>query len=158
MESFFQHTFKIKEGLGARLRASREAIGLSQKNMASAGGVTRFTQAGYESEATEPNTGYLRAVQTTGVDLHFILTGINEVSKDAGQVSPAEIDWTRLRAAHENVEFFCQHVAPDCPARYRWMLIAQLYSHPVKLGEGKDAAQSNRDHMKLLSGFLSSYV
>jgi transcriptional regulator with XRE-family HTH domain len=57
MGSNFQHPFKLLDGFGARLREAREEIGLSQKELAAAGGVTRYTQVGYENEATDPNTG-----------------------------------------------------------------------------------------------------
>lgn len=79
VKSFFHHTFRIIDVLGERLKNEREARGLRQHELAAAGHVTRFTQAGYESESTYPNTAYLKAIQETGVDLHYILSGTHHV-------------------------------------------------------------------------------
>lgn len=156
---FFHHSFKILDGLGERLKAEREARGLSQRNLAAVGNVTRFTQAGYESEATSPNTAYLKAIQETEVDLHFILTGKHQSAGKEAQGSPPEIDWERLRTAYEDVEFFCDRAAPKCPSRYRWMMVAELYSRQVKLGGTPlGVAQANKETMGFLSSILANYV
>lgn len=156
----FQHLFKILDGLGARLRDAREAQGLSQKDLAAAGGVTRFTQAGYENEATDPNTGYLKSIQETGIDLHFILTGRRQESARNNQATTTEINWERLRAAYEDVDFFCQRLAPSCPSKYRWQMVAELYSSGVKLGTTAPQTTSNSDKitMTFLSRLWSRYV
>lgn len=243
MGSNFQHPFKLLDGLGARLKDAREEIGLSQKDLAAAGGVTRFTQAGYENEATDPNIGYLKLIQKTGIDLQYILYGrrqdllksksgtagapeslrelmhirtdigdrmrtarttlglkqaeiaeigsisrATQVSYETGVTEPTtaflraiqasgmdipfvlfghssteldsyvrgdvQIDWSRLQRAHEDVEFFCQRVAPACPNRYRWMMVATLYSSHLKL----DNSQPPKDTMTFLSNAIENHL
>lgn len=156
----FQHLFKILDGLGARLREAREAQGLSQKDLAAAGGVTRFTQAGYESEATDPNTAYLKSIQETGIDIHYILTGRPQEFTEGTQAPAPTINWERLRAAHEDVDFFCQRLAPSCPSKYRWQMVAELYSSDVKLGTTAPLTTSNsgKGTMNFLSRLWSGYV
>ncbi|MFC7436548.1 multiprotein-bridging factor 1 family protein [Hydrogenophaga bisanensis] len=53
---------------GSRLKEARERAGMSQAALANLAQITRFTQAGYESGATEPNTGYLRRIEAAGLD------------------------------------------------------------------------------------------
>lgn len=135
---------------------------MSQKDLSLAGGVSRFTQAGYETEATEPNTGYLRAIQSTGIDLHFVLTGehmhLREVTSTEGTNAP--IDWERLRAAYDDVDFFCQRVAPTCPPKYRWQLVAKLYHGDIRLGtsDPQRADDSSKETMTFLTKLWEKYV
>ncbi|UCU93352.1 helix-turn-helix domain-containing protein [Hydrogenophaga taeniospiralis] len=160
MKKNTQHFFTILDGLGARLKDAREAQGFSQKDLAAAGGVTRFTQAGYENEATEPNTGYLKSIQETGIDLHYILTGRRQEFAEKNHVTATAINWERLRAAYEDVDFFCQRLAPSCPSKYRWQMVAELYSSDVKLGTSAPLTSSNSDKstMTFLTRLWSGYV
>ncbi|BAP41312.1 putative uncharacterized protein [Pseudomonas sp. StFLB209] len=66
--------------VGERLREERERLGLSQEDLASTGGVGRNTQGGYERGVRNPDTAYLVAVATLGVDVAFVLTGFRPVS------------------------------------------------------------------------------
>lgn len=156
----FQHIFKILDGLGARLREARETQGLSQKDLAAAGGVTRFTQAGYENEATDPNTSYLRSIQDTGIDLQYVLTGRRQNTTETAPSPVTAINWDRLRAAYEDVDFFCQRLAPSCPSKYRWQMVSELYLSDVKLGTTAPVTTSNsgKSTMNFLSRLWSGYV
>lgn len=152
--------FRIKEDLGFRLKKAREALGLSQKDLAAKGGVTRVTQAGYEAESTDPNTGYLKAIQEAGIDLQYVLTGSFSLPSSEQHPEPPAIDWERLRAAYEDVEFFCQRVAPSCPSKYRWQLVAKLYQGDVKLGTAapQDSDDSSKQTIAFLTKLWESYV
>lgn len=67
--------------IGQRLRAEREALGLSQSEFAAiaagAGvpGATRQSQALYEKGKRSPDSGYMTAIAAAGVDICFVLTG-----------------------------------------------------------------------------------
>lgn len=162
MARFIQHSLRIADQLGARLREARESSGISQKDLAQAGGVSRFTQAGYETEATEPNTGYLKAIQDTGIDLYYVLTGSrSDAIESTKAVEPnTPIDWERLRAAYDDVDFFCQRVAPTCPPKYRWQLVAKLYHGDIKLGtsDPKSVDDTSKETMTYLNKLWKRYA
>lgn len=63
------------QGLGDRLRAERERLGLSQGKFAEIGGVTRTTAFRYETDAHSPSLEFLQAIEATGVDSVFIIFG-----------------------------------------------------------------------------------
>jgi transcriptional regulator with XRE-family HTH domain len=65
---------------GDRLRDERLRLGLSQEDLAQVGGVNRNTQGSYERGARNPDTAYLAAVASLGIDTVFVLTGQKQVS------------------------------------------------------------------------------
>lgn len=65
---------------GERLRDERVRLGLSQEDLALAGGVNRNTQGSYERGARNPDTAYLSAVASLGVDTVFVLTGQKRIT------------------------------------------------------------------------------
>lgn len=121
----------IKADIGQRLRAARTAVGLKQADLATLGDVSRATQISYETGSTEPTTAYLRAIQESGIDIPAVLFDLPSSKLDA-KTHP--IDWQRLQQANEDVEFFCQRFAPQCPASYRWQMVKELYLAPITLG------------------------
>lgn len=70
---------------GDRLRDERVRLGLSQEDLALAGGVNRNTQGSYERGARNPDTAYLMAVAGLGVDIGFVLTGQKQISDLSGE-------------------------------------------------------------------------
>ena len=150
----------LKAGVGERMRVARSLLGLKQADLAELGQVSRATQVSYEAGATEPNTAYLRGIQASGIDIPLVLFGHTSQEIDAkGSVQSSAIDWDRLQAAHEDVEFFCQRVAPTCPSRYRWLMVSELYSRQVKLGDTPvGVAQAKKETMGFLSSILANYV
>lgn len=68
-------THVVNTGIGERLRAERERLGLTQLAMAEKAGVSRATQVNYESGKRTPELGYLEAAGRFGVDMQFVLTG-----------------------------------------------------------------------------------
>lgn len=145
---------KIKADIGQRLRAARTAAGLKQADLATLGNVARATQISYETGTTEPTTAYLRAIQESGVDIPAVLFAQSSSELDA-KTHP--IDWQRLQQAHEDVEFFCQRFAPQCPASYRWQMVKELYLAPITLG-GTGGGSPQSSPMTLLSSVWARYA
>lgn len=154
MSNLVSSFLSIKEDIGQRLRAARAAVGLKQADLASLGKVSRATQISYESGVTEPTTAYLRAIQESGVDMPAILFGHSSSELDT-KTHP--IDWQRLQQAHEDVEFFCQRFAPQCPASYRWQMVKELYLAPITLS-GAGGASPQSSPMTLLSSVWARYA
>ena len=61
--------------IGARLKAERERLGLTQPAIAKVAGTTKKSQIDYEKGTTSPKADYLLAVSQAGVDLIYVLTG-----------------------------------------------------------------------------------
>lgn len=127
MNSIFPDILRIKANVGELLREARLQVGLKQSDLASAGGVARATQVGYEAGDSEPTTSYLRNVQQTSIDVPYVLFG-KSTEEIWNATSGAEgIDWALMQSCHEDVEFFCMRFAPNCPQSYRWKMVAQIY-------------------------------
>lgn len=77
--------------ISERLRKERKKLGLSQGEFAERLGVHRNTQARYERGEREPDTAYLEAIQTLGIDAFFVLTGARKgFSKEEIEAMPSE--------------------------------------------------------------------
>lgn len=59
-----------------RLRQERLRLGLTQTQMGELGGVKTATQSMYERDASAPTWDYLEKVSAAGVDVHFVLFGM----------------------------------------------------------------------------------
>ncbi|MEX8195314.1 helix-turn-helix domain-containing protein [Comamonas guangdongensis] len=132
---------KLQEHLGSRLKAARQALGWTQAQLAELGEVSKVTQSSYETGQTEPTTAYLRSIQSSGIDLNEVLYGVSSSKLEAFGGSPVLIDWSRLQQAFEDVEFFCQRFAPECPSTYKWKMVAKIYENSRTLTEAS-ASQS----------------
>lgn len=126
--SFLNGLLTIKDDLGSRLKAARRLLGLNQTDMSALGKVSRVTQLKYESGLTEPTTRYLRDVQSAGLDIPYVLFGVQRDQVESNLPSASAIDWQVMQQAYEDVDFFCLKCAPQCPPRYRWKMVAELYS------------------------------
>jgi len=60
--------------MGARIRAERDRLGLSQQKAADAAGVRREMWARYEA-GSEPGANVLAAIATAGADILYIVIG-----------------------------------------------------------------------------------
>jgi transcriptional regulator with XRE-family HTH domain len=60
---------------GERLKSERLRLGLKQAEFAALGGVQKHAQFQYEKGMRRPNSDYLSAITTAGVDAHYLLTG-----------------------------------------------------------------------------------
>ena len=121
----------ILDHLHKRLKEARIKVGLNQAEMAEAGGVTRSAQVRYESSETAPSTDYLRGIQSTGIDIPYVLFGLSgdALAESAAQSNPPPpIDWAMIKQAFEDVDFFCERYAPKCPTGHRWEMIAEIYA------------------------------
>lgn len=58
-----------------RLREARDALGLSQQQLADKSGVTGRSQRNYEAGERFPDAAYLMAIAAAGADVRYILTG-----------------------------------------------------------------------------------
>lgn len=61
--------------IGMRIRETREALALSQQQMAEKMGVSLRSQQNYEAGKREPDASYLAALTHAGADSQYILTG-----------------------------------------------------------------------------------
>lgn len=116
--------------LNTRLKEARLKLGLKQADLAEAGGVTRTAQVRYESGETAPSTDYIRGIQSTGIDVPFVLFGRTSsdiVESIAKLTIQSSIDWEMVKQAYEDVDYFCSRHAPDCPPSYRWDMVAEIY-------------------------------
>ncbi len=154
MSNLISKLLLLKAGVGDRLRAARTELGLKQADLAELGGVARATQISYETGVTEPTTAYLRAIQDSGIDMPLILFDQPGSELDARN---REVEWLRLQQAHEDVEFFCQRFAPQCPASYRWQMVKELYLAQLPLRDGGDAV-ARPSPMTLLTSIWASYA
>lgn len=70
--------------IGARLKAERVRLGLSQPELAAIGGVSKNTQVAYEKDASHPDAAYLAATAKAGIDFIYVVTGrrLEELSHD----------------------------------------------------------------------------
>lgn len=143
----------LQEHLGERLKQARQAIGWTQAQLAELGGVSKVTQRSYETGLTEPTTAYLRSIQESGIDLNAVLYGVSSPELEAQLSDRLPIDWDRLQRSFEDVEFFCQRFAPECPSTYRWKMVAKIYETPqiAAAGDPPQANKSPTQTMRILS-------
>jgi transcriptional regulator with XRE-family HTH domain len=121
----------ILDQLHKRLREARIKLGLNQAEIATAGGVSRSAQVRYESSETAPSTDYLRGIQSTGIDISYVLFGLTSdafAELAAKSNPPPPIDWSMIKQAFEDVEVFCEQNSPKCPMSHRWEIVAEIYA------------------------------
>lgn len=61
--------------LGARLKAERERLGLSQTDFAAIAGASKHAQINWEKGAASPNAVALEAWEKRGLDVLYVITG-----------------------------------------------------------------------------------
>lgn len=62
--------------IGDRLKKERSRLGLSQTDLGAAGGVGKTTQINYEKGTGSPDARYLFAISELGVDVLYVVTGV----------------------------------------------------------------------------------
>jgi transcriptional regulator with XRE-family HTH domain len=82
-----------KAGIGVRLRAERERLGLGQLDLSEAGGVNRNTQGAYEKGERAPDASYLAAAARLGVDVLFVVTGVRAQMADLSPEQSRLLDY-----------------------------------------------------------------
>lgn len=71
-----------ESGVGARLRAERDRLGLSQEAMGTGAGKNKQTQLRYETGLNSPTAAYLHNLVPLGVDIGYVLTGFPSELRD----------------------------------------------------------------------------
>ncbi|VWC00446.1 Cro/Cl family transcriptional regulator [Burkholderia pseudomultivorans] len=90
--------------VGSRLREERLRIGLSQDEFAAVGGVTRRSQSAYESDERSPDTSFLLALRSIGVDIVYVLTGERlEAGRQSGERSETDAEEAELVAVYRQL-------------------------------------------------------
>lgn len=84
---------EIRREIGARLVDERARLGLTQQGLASAINCSRLSVIQYESGRSSPAAETLVALESIGVDVRFLLTGL--------RAAPLGIDRDRFRVAFE---------------------------------------------------------
>lgn len=69
-----------------RLREERDRLGMNQADFAELAGVTKRTQANYESGSRHPDTEYLARIAKGGANVHYIVTGQPEKMNDGASL------------------------------------------------------------------------
>lgn len=111
-----------------RLRDERRRLNLNQSDFGSIGGVTKETQSNYETGTRKPNSDYLEALSSHGVDVGFLFTGSRSVepAADAGASSQRGNPKRKLSGAAP---------APDDEADTVWI---PLFAAAGSMGPGSD--------------------
>jgi transcriptional regulator with XRE-family HTH domain len=124
----------ILERLNERLKQARLKVGLLQAELAHAGGVTRTAQVRYESGETAPSVDYLRGIQSSGVDVPFILYGISTPEPASVRQPPLQsnpLDWQMIKQSVNDVDSFLKLAAPNCPEQEKWALVQRVYEESM---------------------------
>lgn len=87
---------EIRQEIGARLLEERTRLSLTQLAMAEAIGGARLSVIHYESGRSSPAAETLAAMESIGVDVRYVLTGMRQ--------APSGIDRERFKAAYEEVQ------------------------------------------------------
>ncbi|VWD08644.1 phage DNA-binding protein [Burkholderia lata] len=100
-----------------RLKEERQRLGLNQTAFASLGGVSKDAQLNYENGSRRPDSTYLEAVASHGVDVLYALTGqrnVTSLSADEGDL----VRRYREAPAVVRVAAFAALVAGAMPGRF----------------------------------------
>lgn len=76
--------------IGARLKAERLRLGLSQSDFGKHGGVAANAQGRYESGVRFPRADYLAEIAKMGADVLFVVTGQRTQNGNADSLKAAE--------------------------------------------------------------------
>jgi transcriptional regulator with XRE-family HTH domain len=82
-----------------RLKEERKRLGLNQTEFAVLGGVTVDSQGNYERGSRKPDSAYLEALATHGVDVGYLFTGL----RMPVPIAPAASGSSSTPALDENV-------------------------------------------------------
>ncbi|MCA8181005.1 helix-turn-helix domain-containing protein [Burkholderia vietnamiensis] len=92
------------ETVGKRLREERLRIGLSQDEFAAIGQLGRKTLAFYESDERAPDTSFLLALRSIGVDIVYVLTGERSgAGRQSDERSETDADEAELVAIYRQL-------------------------------------------------------
>jgi transcriptional regulator with XRE-family HTH domain len=113
---------KVIRPFAERIRQERARLGISQSQLAAAGGISKATQVAYEGDTHVPNLEYLAAINSLGVDTIFIVTG-----SPKRQFVESEYDWELMIDILDAISEWAEEQNLKIPAKKRGVLIRMLY-------------------------------
>lgn len=87
---------EVRQQIGQRLLEERGRLGLTQQALADAIGAPRVSFVKYEAGQSSPAAETLVALESAGVDVRYVLTGLRQ--------APSGVDRERFRRAFQEVE------------------------------------------------------
>lgn len=90
---------------GARLKAERHRLGMTQAQMAAIGEVSTNSQIAYERDAVSPPEKYLSHLIKHGIDINFLFTGEYAASGASRQISELLAVLNQLPPSHQATAF-----------------------------------------------------
>lgn len=115
---------------GKRIRKERERLGLSQAEIALAGGVSLSTQSAYEAGTRVPDLNYLARLSRVGVDPMYVV-----ISSGEDSARSAEFNWDLLVQIADGIEYWARARNVVVPP-HRTMGLARLL-YPQFLAKGE---------------------
>jgi transcriptional regulator with XRE-family HTH domain len=109
-------TSMVRRGIGERLRAERERLGLTQQGLAEKLGVQRQALVLYEAGERTPTAEKLADLDRAGADVNFVVTG-----RRSGELDPPHKQ--ELELAMATVLLLCQG-APKRPTEVEVLRLA----------------------------------
>lgn len=103
---------------GSRIKTLRQKLGWSLQQMASAAGVSKASQVGYERGLRVPDACYICRLAAEGVDAGYLIWGVE------GQIVEAAVRWEVVATISECIESWSEHLGTGHLARDRrqWLL------------------------------------
>lgn len=138
--------------IGARLRAERERLSLSQEAFANKAGVHRRTQVNYEADERRPDADYLAAIAGFGADIAYIVTGSRGLSVEQPWPDDAQIYVSVIDAIRAELGICKKDYDPD----WQW-LFDLLKADWADFVKGADSSRGIGLHCRSLLG-KSPYV
>lgn len=84
-----------------RLVFERKRLGLGQKDVVQATGVTQATLSRYENGDRTPTIDFLAALQLVGYDVMYVLNGKQQTVANS-ELAPHEVEWVNIyRDSHD---------------------------------------------------------
>lgn len=100
--------------IGERLRKERERLGFNQPDFAKFAGVSRRTLIDWEKNSTSPNAVQLSALSEVGVDVNYVITGLEKKITSTIDNLPEGYDGFSLVPVHDEVLISAGHGSVIC--------------------------------------------
>jgi transcriptional regulator with XRE-family HTH domain len=117
--------------LGARLKAERERLGLSQTDFAAVAGASKHAQINWEKGAAAPNASALAAWAKHGLDVLYVVTGARSnppAPTGLPSTEPVPIDAERLVRIVEMLEAAARLAGRKWQTKKLVALAAEVYN------------------------------
>lgn len=121
----------MKEAIGFRLKQERERLSLSQAQVAKSLGIATRTQIAWEKGEQTPNALHLATLGTLGLDIQFIVSGVQNVS-----LTEPSLDALAMSEAWEAVDWALAEAKKTLPPKKKRLAAEALYM-AVRTGEGE---------------------